>query len=324
MQNRSPVIVLSLIAASLLCSIPAMGGASFGPIVWSADGSRITAYHRHRIAEMTVVEGDEVWLTDSIPPPRALAVYEADRLLIVAPERNPPSLDFYSPGDLEAVRSLVRLPGPVDLLRVNDQTLLIAGAGYMQKRSLPDGGVVDSLRWDPPRRPVDLAVVDERELLLLPDRLVRLNGAPRFDPILSGGEAIALGKGEKGPTCLVASSGVVLLLSADGERSEIIRLEREERVIGGAFSPSLGLVALAIHVDPGANTTWPSRLDFRDAVTGELRKRFRSARIYRDIKEFEDPTAFSLDPSRRLFAVVWPSSGSQIRDTGDWGLEALY
>lgn len=310
-----------------LLLLPGAAPAGFGPMVWSPNGEFVVSWHRARIASLPLVESKEVWLTDTLPPPPAIAVaWEGSTLFVPSTGEGggPDRLDRYSPGDVRPEVCFVALPAPATRLLFREGRLVVGGPGFCDVRDPSSGSLLDSIRWSPPLPPRDLGPWGGGSALLLENRLVLRNGGPAIRSLAEPEAGIALAPLPEGPALLIGRNRSVLLAGPGEKEGGISTLEPGEIVIGADVTSDGRLVVLAIAVEPGSSATYPSRIDVREIGTGDLAKRFRSARIRRGEKEFEIPVAAAFDPSGRFLALSWPSSGTQIWAVEDWSLHALY
>ncbi|RPJ46219.1 MAG: hypothetical protein EHM19_04465 [Candidatus Latescibacterota bacterium] len=324
-----------------------------GPIVRAPDGSRVVVWQRGVVSELPFVKDRSIPRTDTIPEPIALAVDWKRRLIAVAPRDLPPRIDLYKEGDRSPFASIAGLRAPAALLEADAAGLTVAGAGYLEKRALPEGTLLDSLRWDPPVPPVDVCCSEQGTTLLLGDRLIHIGDGAVFRPLGALGEPVSLAgtgaagaEGREGAAGLFfLSEGILRLALPGGEEMVIAELAPGERPLGAAYSPASGLVLLPIAPPPGeraggAATRPPGgrgkgppgargfpRIELRDAGSGALVQQFRSARLagMADKEgEFENPLAAALDPTGRYVAVSWRLTGTQIWDSQGWKLVASY
>ncbi|MFH1277054.1 MAG: hypothetical protein ABIK65_01555 [Candidatus Eisenbacteria bacterium] len=318
-RSWAPLAAIALLPAAVV--------AGFGPMVWSPNGEFVVSWHRARIASMPLAESKAVWLTDSLPPPPAIAVsWENSTLFVPAggDGGSPARVDRYSPEESGAEVCLVGFKTLPSLLLLREGRAMVAGPGYCDVRDPVSGALLDSLRWSPPVPPRGLRPWEGGCALLLEDRLVVIDGEPGFRSLPASSTGIALAPFQEGPALLVLREGSIIL-AGPGDRERLVgNLEPGEIVIGADVTPDGHLAALAIRVDPGSAAPYPSRIDVRVTDTGDLAKRFRSARILSGEKDFEVPVAAAFDPSGRFLALSWPSSGTQIWAVEDWSLHSLY
>ncbi|MBM3321336.1 MAG: hypothetical protein FJY73_11740 [Candidatus Eisenbacteria bacterium] len=295
----------------------------FGPIAWSPDGERLIAYNRGKVSELPFVEGEAILWTDSLPEPLALAVDWGKDLLAVSLPTGEPRLDIYRRGSASPIVSLVGLRGRVTLLDADGSDLYLGGPGFFERRRLPEGTPVDSLHWSPPWEPLDMHREQRCVMILLRDRIVRLNGDLEFEPFPWEGEPLAW-TDEQEPGLLLVAEGRLALARLGGPARILAGLLPDEEPFGGLLAPDGNLVLLLLRAIEGSSPEPRARIEVRDARTGDVAKRFRSVRLARKREEPEVPRAAAFDPTGRYLAIVWPLAGAQIWDTKTWELLASY
>ncbi|MFH1680113.1 MAG: hypothetical protein ABIH26_05640 [Candidatus Eisenbacteria bacterium] len=318
-----PRIALPLLVTLLFARQPDAADR-FGPIAWSPDGETLIAYHEGRISELPFVESRPNSRTDSLPTPLALAVDWEGGCLAVSVPAAVARVDVYRRGSLQPVLSLAGLPARATFLEAKGSELLLAGPGFFERRALPEGTFIDTLRWKPPREPLDLQRGGRRETLLLGGRIVRLNGEPEFGPLPSSGEPIALTGGGEPPGLLLLDGARVLLARSGSPSIVVADLQTGERPFGALLAPGGELVLLALRAWEGSPPEPRPRVEVRNAASGDVEKRFRSARLVGGKKLYESPRAAAFDPSGRYLAIIWPLAGAQIWDTRTWELTTMY
>jgi hypothetical protein len=314
------VLLLGLFAAR-----NAEAAARFGPIAWSPDGEKLIAYNRGRVFELPFLEGEAIPRTDSLPEPLALAVEWEKGLLAASLPGEAPRVDIYRDGSAGPVLSLVGLRGPVTLLDADGSDLYLGGPGFFERRRLPEGTPVDSLRWSPPWEPLDLRREQRCVMILLRDRIVRLDGEPEFEPLPGDGEPLAwTDEREAAAGLLLVEERRLALVRPGGPAGVLAELAPGEEPFGALLAPEGNLVLLLLRAIEGSSPELRARIEVRDARTGDVAKRFRSVRLIRRREEPEVPRAAAFDRTGRYLAVVWPLAGAQIWDTRTWELLASY
>jgi len=317
MRKRS----LALLVWTGLLTGPVPSPASYGLVDWSPGGDRAVAYHRGRLVVLEREGGIQV-RSDSIPEPAGIAVDWEKGTIFIAVSGDSPRVDVYEPQSTSPAASLAECTSPTCRLAWCGGRLARAGAGFLEMRELPAGGV-DSVCWAPSRAPVDLLCSGAGSALLFQDRLLFLGGKEGLLSLGVAGEAIALVPGKEGVRLVVREGSDLLLASPERAEAHLSTLEPGESILGADCSPGASRVLLVLHVEEGMEAESQSRVVVHHGETGERLRSFRSARVVRGAGEsFEDPLGAAFGPEEGQLLIVWPSTGAQLWDTGEWSLIA--
>ncbi len=297
------------------------GSDSYGPVIWSDDGDRAFTWHDEQVMELDLVQGGMTPLTDSIPPPHAIALDENNRLLVVSQPRDFANLTLYSMEKGAPILCyLLQEEGHVIDLHCHDGELTVVGKGYLIRLDLSTGAPFESPGWIGRPLPADLAFDAGMAEVLQQEGIVQYRHESRSIPIESAGILRSIFLSHHGRSLLIQDGRDLSLLMPDGSNRPAGVIEDDERFAGAQYS-SAGEKLIVVIERPGVvegNRT--TRLEIRDAHTGDRIQFLRSARSIQGVDHFEGPYAAAIHPNGKWLLVNWFLTGIQLWDMEEWNL----
>lgn len=299
----------------------AHGSDAYGPLIWSDDGRRAYTWHDDQVMELDLEMGEMTPVTDSIPPPHAIALDEENRLLVVSQPTDFTNLTLFSMDEGEPVLCyLPREKGQVIALNCHDGELTVVGRGYVARLDLFTGAPLDSIEWIGRSVPADLSFRGGNVDVLQQQLVVEYDRASRSIPVGTDGILRAVFAGRNGRSFLEQRGGDLQLLMPEGSARPAGKIEPDERFAGAQYSRE-GEKLLIVIERPGVNEgNRTTRLEIRDACTGERIQFLRSARSIRGVDQFEGPYSAAIHPDGKWLLVNWLLTGIQLWNMEDWSL----